>query len=300
MSAHATPFTYSESRLTSCATHLLHQSGKKDDCHHLFLAHAAHYRRPPLTNEEEQFWNTDDDNNTIDVNAAPSKRLQVFLNNVVFVYRHNLEGGHHTVGLNRFSDVSLDDLPWTASSTSTNQETKTTTTFSWIQELESSKKAFVTLDSDELILQYAQKFQRKRTVPQQQQQRQQQSYTTLLQQIYSLFHQQSYFQGIFDSWWWIGERHDNNNHPKTTASIEEHSHHSPSHTHTAKESTQGKSFIVDKKNEMDGIDSDNTDDDEWRIYLNWSTDENPDGVGIVHDAMDQVWLFVFLYTFPSL
>lgn len=42
---------------------------------------------------------------------------------------------------------------------------------------------------------------------------------------------------------------------------------------------------------MDGIDNDDDDEDEWDTYLNWSTEDNPDGVGIVHDAMDQVSCF---------
>lgn len=54
--------------------------------------------------------------------------------------------------------------------------------------------------------------------------------------------------------------------------------------------------MVDRKNEMDGIDE--SKDDRWERYLNWSTEDNPDGVGIVHDAMDQVssnrCLFLFM------
>ena len=44
--------------------------------------------------------------------------------------------------------------------------------------------------------------------------------------------------------------------------------------------------------ELDGIEEDeNAKEDEWARYLNWATEDNPDGVGVVHDAMDQVSLY---------
>lgn len=223
------------------------------------------------------------------------------MDNVKFVYNHNynVEDGRHTVGLNRFSDLSLEELPLMKKS-STNEDAESKQHSDWLKELESlSRNAFIHLDSEELIMQHAEKFQRKTTVQQHQQSKQHQHsqpYISLFQQMSSLFHKQSFFQGIFDSWWWIGERHDKAEGPsqKTAASIEEHSHHSISHSHQSK-ATQGKSFVVDKKNEMDGIE-DNA--DRWDRYLNWATGDNPDGVGIVHEAMDQVCcLFMLLLLF---
>jgi hypothetical protein len=76
--------------------------------------------------------------------------------------------------------------------------------------------------------------------------------------------------------------------------MEKHSHRS-SIDHS---SSNQKSFVVDKDNERNGIEDPNDDEggnDRWERYLNWATSDNPDGVGIVHEAMDQVSLFESVY-----
>lgn len=60
-------------------------------------------------------------------------------------------------------------------------------------------------------------------------------------------------------------------------------------------SSSFKPFSLDKKNKLDGLeddgakddDDDDEDNDTWGRYLNWATEDNPDGVPIVHPAMDQ-------------
>jgi hypothetical protein len=50
-----------------------------------------------------------------------------------------------------------------------------------------------------------------------------------------------------------------------------------------------------EKNEIDGIEDYHDEvEDRWERYLNWSTEDNPDGVGIVHDAIDQVGVVYML------
>ena len=105
------------------------------------------------------------------------------------------------------------------------------------------------------------------------------------------------FQGIFDSWWWIGGGHGTKEQTKITESsqppLAEHSTHSDSRLSSKSNPDSAKSasnsFVVDEENEMGGLeDRIKNDDRGWDTYLNWATEDNPDGVPIVHDAMDQV------------
>jgi hypothetical protein len=215
------------------------------------------------------------------------------------------------VALNRFSDLSEEDLPLfppkTDGTTSSTTSSSNKGGMDWFQELQSN---FLTIDSEERIMELSRKIIRsnknqqhgrtstKNTHPQQ-------SILYYYQTIASYFSNR--YLGIFDSWWWIGERHDNNNSndaKSTTARIEEHTrNHGSSHNSgsssdvTSKQ--QERSFVVDKRNEMDGIEDITTnnndkEEDRWERYLNWSTEDNPDGVGIVHDAMDQVSFLIVI------
>jgi hypothetical protein len=292
MEAHAIPFTYSETQLNACASYLLNESTHLENgiqpCHDLFVQHAAHYGRPPLSDEELLYWNQHGIESAME---APSKRIRAFLDSVKFVHRHNRLDGH-TVGLNRFSDLAEDELPFSnAAASSSGSINKKDNKSNWSQELEAlSQKAFIEIDSEELIMELGAKIRRTAQYSTTQSQEQSTSSTSysFLRQIMSLLHKPSYYTGLFDSWWWIGERHDNQSPQQTTAQIEEHTHHTSS-SHSASKQTQGNSFVIDKKNEMDGIEEDeNAKEDEWVRYLNWATEDNPDGVGIVHEAMDQV------------
>lgn len=295
--AHAFPFKYSESQLTSCASSLLHNNSTNEisgryDCRGLFLQHASHYDRPPTTPDETLFWNSflatgERSESSVGPSSSSSKRIEAFLRSVRFVHRHNTQNGRdegrrgHTVGLNRFSDLSDDELPSALSSHRNNLDRENASLLYG----EESKNAFVTIDSDESISELGRRF-RTPSAPSEGRRPSSPSSTVL-----------PLIRGIFDSWWWIGERHDSSSSSsasQTPTSIEEHSKHSKSRKHrhrTKKYARGGDSFAVDEDNEMDGIDNDDDDEDEWDTYLNWSTEDNPDGVGIVHDAMDQVSCF---------
>lgn len=306
MEAHATPFLYSSSQFNSCASFLNNNnSNGLSSCRHLFLQHASHYQRPSLTVDEDLFWNTTSISNNDAIKGAPTNRIRAFISSVQFVHAHNSQDGHHKVALNRFSDLSEEDLPLfppkTDGTTSSTTSSSNKGGMDWFQELQSN---FLTIDSEERIMELSRKIIRsnknqqhgrtstKNTHPQQ-------SILYYYQTITSYFSNR--YLGIFDSWWWIGERHDNDNSndaKSTTARIEEHTrNHGSSHNSgsssdvTSKQ--QERSFVVDKRNEMDGIEDITTnnndkEEDRWERYLNWSTEDNPDGVGIVHDAMDQV------------
>ena len=52
------------------------------------------------------------------------------------------------------------------------------------------------------------------------------------------------------------------------------------------------SSLLDKENKMGGlveetVGSDDGGSDDWETYLNWATTDNPDGVAVVHEVMDQ-------------
>ena len=61
---------------------------------------------------------------------------------------------------------------------------------------------------------------------------------------------------------------------------------------TTRSSSSSSSFFLDKENELNGLEEEdgtngNHHDGDWDRHLNWATEDNPDGVRIVHDAMDQ-------------
>jgi hypothetical protein len=295
MEAHATPFLYPTEQLSSCATFLNniptrthHPQSAFQDCRRLFLRHAAHYHRPALTAAEETFWNDANLFTTENTELeAPTDRIRAFLNSVQFLHRHNNEEGRHVVALNRFSDLTENELPIHAAATNglgTNNESPL------LHQLLSEEKPFIALDSEELILELSRKFRRRRIYSDHHDPSQQ---SILPPPTSSLLKQ--FYRGIFDSWWWIGERHDNNlnnddddddSKTTTTAAIEEHSR---SNTGTSRKEMQKRNSFTVEKNEIDGIEDYHDEvEDRWERYLNWSTEDNPDGVGIVHDAMDQV------------
>jgi len=83
--------------------------------------------------------------------------------------------------------------------------------------------------------------------------------------------------GIYDwfrsSWWWIGGGRKQYSGKKR----DKRKHH-----HLKK--SRDNDFIV-SKNRLTGIES--VSDDEWEHHLDWATKDNPDGVPIVHGAVDQ-------------
>lgn len=83
----------------------------------------------------------------------------------------------------------------------------------------------------------------------------------------------------------------------TRQDVEEHSRHTPAHQQQRSHSktppspakSKDNSFLLDEENELGGLKEESKKEEErWDRYLNWATGDNPDGIGIVHDAMDQV------------
>jgi hypothetical protein len=208
-----------------------------NDCRVLFEQHAAHYQRPILTKDEIQYWeeiatttkNWDEEEGEGGGGAALiTPRIQAFLQSVLFVHDHNTkyykslmeasnsnsneddkvneeqqsDNGvyYHTVTLNRFSDVSVHDLPLLVSmDTTTSVSLPTTTPATTTNEV----LDFVSLHNEQEIYNIGQKLGRLWSSSSNnyniQQQHQQTAATTTTTTTTS---------NIFDSWWWLGDDHN--------------------------------------------------------------------------------------------
>ena len=276
--------------------------------------------------EEDQFWKAWDDgdgisnNNNIMTgdettlgNIIISPRIETFLRSVIFVHQHNSEKeniDNHRVALNRFSDMLPHELPLMS-------DTKNSDAFSFgdggaaatatggleplaqaavldglpkylnlfpnhhhhHQGMESSREdrpVFVPLDDDETIGHFGKKIRR---MQQQQQQREPQSSSDPASSSYI-----SKIQSVRDSWWWIGGGHNHG---------DEHLQDSSLHRKNFKKTKDDDSFILEKEHELGGLEekeanrNDDGSSDDWSHYLNWATEDNPDGVPVVHPPMDQ-------------
>ena len=104
--------------------------------------------------------------------------------------------------------------------------------------------------------------------------------TTLSAHAVSRRHQGSRFDkgGVYkwlkSSWWWIASLTE-----QYSGKRNERKHH-----HLKK--SRGNDFIA-RKNKLTGVESRGTADNEWEHHLDWATKDNPDGVPIVHGAVDQ-------------
>lgn len=228
-----------------------------------------------MTSDEESFFRSWTEGGfSSDIRSGASPRIRAFLNSVKFVHSHNDLGGHK-VGLNRFSDLTPDELPLAEQSNNKREEVD------WLTS-SNATGAFIDLDTDDLIAEYAERLRRNRL------QRKAFTYSTSpskMEQITFFFSR--VYTGILDSWWWIGGGHGSNSGSQATP-IEEHSRHSHHSSSPSKYTTQhSDNFVLDKGNEMDGLQGDERKEADWERYLNWSTEDNPDGVAIVHEAMDQ-------------
>lgn len=101
--------------------------------------------------------------------------------------------------------------------------------------------------------------------------------TTLSEHANNLLRRQQRSSGIYNwfknSWWWIASL------------TEQHSGKRNEGKHHHIKRSRENDFIV-RKNKLTGIKSTGR-DDEWEHHLDWATKDNPDGVPIVHGAVDQ-------------
>jgi hypothetical protein len=82
-------------------------------CISLFQQHAAHYGRhhSPEDAQLERIWSGDNSNTGgSHVSYRLGKKVVNFVENVAFVYDHNLKGQNHVVALNRFADLETSDV----------------------------------------------------------------------------------------------------------------------------------------------------------------------------------------------
>ncbi|KAL3784141.1 hypothetical protein ACHAW5_005650 [Stephanodiscus triporus] len=208
-----------------------------------------------------------------------SPRIEAFLRSVIFVHEHNGMGGHR-VALNRFSDMLSHELPLMSQSVGVPSSDSSSfgggdfefmrsaldDIFPFNQHAMTSEErgpTFVSLDSDEVILKFWENLGRIHEHSAQSNHVRGTSYIDKL-------------RSMLDSWRWMGGEH-------RVEQID------PPAAHPLTRSTRG-SFLLDKENELGGLedeDGSSHHDERWDRHLNWATEDNPDGVRIVHDAMDQ-------------
>jgi hypothetical protein len=299
-------------------------AGDALDCRTLFVMHSVHYDRPGLTDEETWFWDAwttttiatrsirdggggggggdDVDDGTRsggmmggeaedgggerrpDDNAkrttTMSPRIEAFLRSVAFVHGHNeveeeddddIPGGagaggkrrrrrRHLVALNRFSDVPPRELPLMTSSSSSSSHPAAMRDD--VAEDNATATAPVGAISP-LGMRYG---------------------TTMTTTFVILDDDESIVR--YGEMLSLGRssRDDKYHLPPTLSSRSPRGRSSSSQSST---SSSSSSFLDDGDNDMVGLYDDDTDRDRWDRHLDWSTDNNPDGVSIVHDAMDQ-------------
>ena len=315
---HHTKFRYNDALISSCASSQLahslssqRENSKSDDggggdaannqdCKSLFEQHTVHYNRPPLSNEELQFW-------MIASLESMSPRIEAFLRSVLFVHNHNDDIGKHKVALNRFSDMLEHELPLMTQSSTDGGDARSGDRDSFdplqsaldsvlsplqkdimLDSERESEPVFILLDDDEMILKFGEsirQLQQQRLSSQQASNSDDNGVTSA--SIYNNKHQR-----LIDSWWWIGGGHHGKEQQVIDASTPDDETNDPSlarHSSRKKIVSKSKdnSSLLDKENKMGGL-ADDVDNDAWEHYLDWSTVDNPDGVPIVHDAIDQL------------
>jgi hypothetical protein len=260
------------------------------DCQTLYEQYATHYQRPPLSISEKQFWgvwvndasNGINMNNHNDLGKIISPRIVAFLRSVIFVHEHN-EAGEHEVALNRFSDMLSHELPlmphtddtggvasFDLSSVDGGQFDQFASPIS-----NQSGPLLVSLHDDDTIFKFGHTVQS------------QPNNIDISEDDVSASRVRN-VRSMFDSWW----RNRVEQYSVIQNNEEEVLGISSMESGSRQLSSSFKPFSLDKKNKLDGLEDngDNDEDDDndaWGRYLNWATEDNPDGVPIVHPAMDQ-------------
>ena len=260
------------------------------DCQTLYEQYATHYQRSPLSISEKQFWgvwvndasNGINMNNHNDLGKIISPRIEAFLRSVIFVHEHN-EADEHEVTLNRFSDMLSHELPlmphtddtggvgsFHLSSMDGGQFDQFASPIS-----NQSGPLLVSLHDDDTIFKFGHAVQ---SQPNNIDTSEDDVSASRVRNVRSMF----------VSWW----RNRGEKYSLTQNTEEEALSTSLMESGSRQLSSSFKPFSLDKKNKLDGLEDneDNDEDDDndaWGRYLNWATEDNPDGVPIVHPAMDQ-------------
>ena len=299
---HETPFTYDNSLVTSCATsplarslivnrqegvhdgvfspsrkeNLLHHNhGNSSDCLTLLTQHASHFNRPALSSKERQFWDlwTNMSKDVVDIGNAINKdistRHEAFLHNVMFIHQHNNDDKmNHKVALNQFSDMPMSDFPQVPQHQQLDEKQNDSTQHPPLK-VNLNDPMFLHLNDEQVIMEIGSKIQRRQK-----------------QKAASVSFVENIFQTIKESWWWIGggqlsAKHSSSSHSKPSKKAK-------------RDGKESDSFLLNKQNELGGLENNQNDsdrvsdtDDPYKTYLNWATEDNPDGVPIVHPSVDQ-------------
>jgi hypothetical protein len=250
-----------------------------------------------LTKEEVRYWEEGANNwegkggggttTTTTTTTTPiTPRIQAFLQSVSFVQTHNSKyhdesgqsGVYHGVALNRFSDKMPHELPLMSSTTTAADDENFI------------PRVVVSLHDEKDIYNIGKELGRWSDIEQQQTTATTTTTTTT--------------SNIFDSWWWLGDDHyhyfsflfgrggrnsrQQEDELLARSKNKEKHHHHRHHDNSIKSNTN--KLLLSNENELDGlVDEDGAThhDKTWDKYLNWSTKDNPDGVRIVHDPIDQ-------------
>ena len=204
------------------------------------------------------------------INKDISTRHEAFLHNVMFIHQHNNdERTSHKVALNQFSDVPMSDFPQVPLYEQLDEQKNDSTQHPTLK-INLDDPMFLHLNDETVIKKIGLKIQR----------RQKQIST-------SLSFVENILQIVKESWWWIGGGQLSSKHSS--------SHHRKPSMKAKRDKKESDSFLLDKQNELGGLkgnnknDSNGVDDtdDPYKTYLNWATEDNPDGVPIVHPSVDQ-------------
>ncbi len=219
---HVTSFKYEQEALNACA------SGDENACVQLFSQHQAHYKRKTETTAHSN-----------------SRRYQIFLDNVKFIYEHENDSSllSHKVVLNKFSD--MDELPLFGTSQSYISKNDHNSTYGG-----NSSISIIPIENIGDLDYY---LRRLRTYHPREQDR-----NDIEEKKYDFVSKSKKGKNS----------HDNEGRIDTKDSSFNRKH---SHSH-------GHSEIFEFNNNPD----------DFKTYLNWATNDNPDGVPLVHPPMDQV------------
>lgn len=253
-----------------------HHHGNTRDCLTLLTQHASHYNRPAHSSKERRFWDLWTNINEDDFDAGHamkdmSTRHEAFLHNVIFIHQHNNdERMNHKVALNQFSDVPLSDFPQPT------QHPPPMVNF--------DDPMFLRLNDEEVIMDVGSNIQRRL--------KQTSFVEHIIHSIKELWRWvggeqlSSFFEDIIhsieESWWWVGDQ---------LISKHSSSHRREPSKKAKRDIEKSDSFLVEKQHELGGLKSNEDDgsdiNDPYKTYLNWATEDNPDGVPIVHPPVDQ-------------
>lgn len=296
---HETPFKYDNALVVSCATSPLaalisrqggHQHhGNTGDCLTLLQQHASHYNRPALSSNENRFWDEllhYEENNspyyvTPHIIQDISSRHETFLQHVIFVHRHNTdENTNHQVALNRFADVPMSEFPTVSHQQQMQQFEEHNDPTNPPLVINFDDPMFLHLNNEEIILDIGSKIQRRQEHNNHHHHQQQQQRIIADSSTSSFL--ENFIETIKDSWWWIGGGQLSSSSP------------------SIKTSKKTDSFLLDKQSELGGLENNNKQnndndggigdditEDPYKTYLNWATQDNPDGVAVVHPPIDQ-------------